>query len=143
MLAQLRDISGKIRYTLGAQIDVSNLIPDSTDVEGVASRTNPQIGFMGAATTPEKANKKDGPRDISDTLDMQDRRKIQNWRARTVLEQPEDDASSMSSEWRRPAPASRGVSYDSLPGNDSSGWVNSRLSGFYQNVSSLPSNRWL
>ncbi len=141
MLAQLRDINGKIRYTLGAQIDVSSLVPDSTDLDGAASGTAPQLGFVSTTATTEKAaNRKEGSADSGEMLDVQDRHKIQKWRARTMQEQLDDDVQSTnSSEWRRPGILLRDPSSDSLPETDFGGWVNSRLSGFYQNVSFHPS----
>lgn len=142
MLAQLRDINGKIRYTLGAQIDVSNLVPDSTDLDGAALRKSPQIGFMSATAIPESDRKKDETRGLSEMLDVQDRRHIQKWRARTTQEPADDDSRSVNSDGRRPRILVRDLSSDSLPDNDSGGWVNSKLSGFYQNVSSRVSTSW-
>jgi hypothetical protein len=130
MLAPLRDIDGKIRYVLGAQIDVSNLVPDSTHIKEAAS--TPQIGFVTTTTSAKSAHKQDESRDSNDMLDLQDRNHIQKWRARTIQESPDDDIQPLFSD-RRPRP-SRGMSYDSLLDTDSGGWVNSRLSGFYQNV---------
>jgi hypothetical protein len=138
MLAPLRDINGNIRYVLGAQIDVSNLVPDSANLAGAASRKTTQVGFMSATGTPENANKKDDLRDLSEMLDLQDRGKIQKWRASTMQEHLDEEAGSTTSEWRRSGGLLRDQSFDSLRDNDLGGWVNSRLSGFYQNVSHFP-----
>ena len=138
MLAPLRDISGNVRYVLGAQIDVSNLVPDSANLPGAASRS-PQVGFVSATGTPDTASKKEDLRDLSEMLDLQDRGKVQKWRASTIQEHLDDEARSMTSEWRRPGGLLRDQSFDSLRDNDLGGWVNSRLSGFYQNVSYLSS----
>lgn len=135
MLAPLRDINGKIRYVLGAQIDVSNLVPDSTDVKGGPSASTPQLGFMTASAAPPNASKRAGLRDFGETLDQQDRQDIQKWRAGTMQEQPGDDVQSRSGEWRRPRVLLRDVSFESLADNDPGGWVSGKLSGFYQNVS--------
>lgn len=137
MLAQLRDVSGKIRYTLGAQIDVSNVVPDSTNLDGGASRRAPQLGFVGASAASEDANANDGFRDSNEMLDLQGRGENQNRRAGTIQEHPDDDVRSMNGEWRRSGALLRGLSSASLSDNGSEGWVNSRLSGFYQHVSSL------
>ena len=136
MLAQLRDVTGKIRYTLGAQIDVSNVVPDSTDMDNVISRRAPQIGFVGATAASENANQKDESRDSKEMLDLQGR-ESQARRAQMIQEHPDADARSIDGEWRRPVALLRGLSFDSLTDNGSGGWVNSRLSGFYQNVSSV------
>jgi hypothetical protein len=105
MLAHLRDINGKIRYVLGAQIDVSNLVPDSTELDGAASAA-PQVGFVSTSGSPSNGNKK-------------------------------EDAESTNNEFRRPGVLLRGnsISSENPFDNDLGGWVNSKLSGFYQNVS--------
>jgi hypothetical protein len=133
MLAPLRDINGKIRYVLGAQIDVSRLVPESTTLKATTSQTT-QVGFVNATATP--ANTKSAEyRDLSDLLDVQDRRKIQKWRSRTLL--PDDDDWSTDSGLRR-SEVVRDSSSDSQQEHDPVGWVNSRLSGFYSDVSRLP-----
>lgn len=135
MLAPLRDINGNIRYVLGAQIDVSNLVPDTTHLAGTGSpRTTQEV--VGSS---EDAGKREDLRYLSEMLDLPDRGKIQKWRASTVQDNLEDDARLISSsDWRRPASLARGQSMDSFRDNDFGGWVNSRLCGFYQNVSLVP-----
>jgi hypothetical protein len=135
MLAPLRDITGKIRYVLGAQIDVSNLVPNSTEMDEADSTRTPQVGFMGAAMIPANHNTNDELRDLNGALDAQGGARVLNWRAGTAQEERDDDLRSTSSEWQRPGVLSRGLSSASLPSNDPGGWVNSRLSGFYPYVS--------
>lgn len=139
MLAHLRDMNGNVRYILGAQIDVSNLVPDSTDLDDAASQKNPQLGFVGAAASFENVSRKDEPQDASGMRDGQDRKSIQKWRARTLQEQAADDDRSIDNEFRRPRTLLRDVSCDSLFDSAPEGWVNSKLSGFYQNVRPLQS----
>jgi len=133
MLAQLRDVSGKIRYTLGAQIDVSSVVPDSTDLNA-ASRRAPQIGFVSTNSASEDANRIEEFGDSNQMLDFQGRDENQSRRAPTIKDHPDDDVRSVSGDWRRPA-LLRGLSSASISDNGSDGWVNSRLSGFYQHVS--------
>ena len=143
MLAPLRDINGNIRYVLGAQIDVSNLVPDTTDLAGTASQRTTQVDAVNVTGSSENANKKDDLRYLGEMLDLPDRGKIQKWRASTIQDHSEDDARLITGEWRRLAGLSRDQSFDSLRDNDLGGWVNSRLGGFYQNVSLLRSLKQL
>jgi hypothetical protein len=144
MLAQLRDVSGKIRYTLGAQIDVSSVVPDSTDLNSAASRRAPQIGFMGTNNASEDVNRNDEFEDSNEMLDLESRDDKQSRRAPTIKDNLDDDVRSINGDWRRPA-LLRGLSSASLSDRGSDGWVNSRLSGFYQHVSppAPPDRLWL
>ena len=137
MLAQLRDVSGKIRYTLGAQIDVSNVLPDSADLDSTVSQRGPQVGFMGPIAPPEGSKPKDKPQDLREMQDSQDKYEDHGRRAPTIQEQADDDVRSVNGNWQRPAALLRGLSSASLSEYGSESWVNSKLGGFYQHVSFL------
>ncbi len=102
MLAQLRDVNGKIRYTLGAQIDVSNVLPDSADLESAVSQKGPQIGFMGANASSDSGKLKDRSQDSRDMLDAQNPDENQSRRAPTIQEHADDDVRSTNGNWQRP-----------------------------------------
>lgn len=136
MLAPLRDMDGKVRYVLGAQIDVSNLVPDSTDGQTAASGKPTQAGSMNADGPSEKnGNKKGEYRDLGEMLDGQGGSKVSKWRAQTMQEESEDRLPSKYTDGRRSRVLLRDPSSDSIFDHETEGWVNSKLSGFYQNVS--------
>lgn len=137
MLAQLRDVTGKIRYTLGAQIDVSNVVPDSADLDSAVSQRGPQIGFMGPISAPAGAKPKDRSQDSHETSDPRNFDENPNRRAPTIQDHADDDVRSTNGSWQRPAALLRGLSSASLSEYGSESWVNSKLGGFYQHVSFL------
>lgn len=138
MLATLRDMDGKIRYILGAQIDVSNLIPDSTELETADPLGNPQVGFVGTNAASGSAHVKDALRSLHEMPDGQGGREHRQWSAGTSLGESRPDLRTINNHDRRPRILLRDASSDSLPSNDPGGWVNNRLGGFYQNVSHVP-----
>ncbi|KAF7504264.1 hypothetical protein GJ744_002522 [Endocarpon pusillum] len=132
MLAQLRDVSGKIRYTLGAQIDVSNVLPDSADLDGAVPQRGPQIDFMGPIPPPEGNKPKDTSQDPREMVDSQNQHEDRGRRAPTIQEQADDDTRSTNGNWQRPTALLRGLSSVSLSEYGSESWVNNKLGGFYQ-----------
>lgn len=111
-MAPLRDIHGKIRYILGAQIDVSNLAPDSTEWED--------------ETIPKK---------VSENVKASDEsRQVQSWVSKTIQNESRSNSPSGSGEWNRP-----GILLKNSPPlvlkHDKAAWISSKMGGFYHHVS--------
>lgn len=140
MHAPLRDSFGKIRYFMGAQVDVTSAVNDTTDFESlrrVITQQQCQCSSPGASATTEDEKKKDKFQELSEMLDMQELQTARKWGARMLQEQPEDEDDSIRTKWRRPGVLWKDPSSERMEGSEPTGRGNGKLSGFYQNVRDL------
>ena len=81
MIAPLCDSRGQIRYFIGAQVDVSGLVKDCTELESfhrlVADQRNGQH-CSNPDTKPEDAVKKDEFQELSEMLNMSELTTVKN-----------------------------------------------------------------
>ena len=137
MIAPLRDSRGKIRYFIGAQVDVSGLVKDCTDLESLQQLVRSDQEF----STEDRADDKDDFRELSEMLNMAELDIVRKYGGRMHRDYCEDDPdASQSKSLHMPRlmlqePSStvgaRGQSRDQ----------GGKLSGIYQNVgpgSSIP-----
>lgn len=143
MIAPLCDSRGKIRYFIGAQVDVSGLAKECTDMETLqqlvdqeqAPRTN---GSNGHQHPPQDA--KDDFQELGEMLNMAELETVRKHGGRMHREYQEDDVrdSRQGPHMPRlllqdPNTAAENQAFDQ--GTRQSG----RLSGIYQNVCSVTS----
>ena len=145
MHAPLYDHTGKVRYFMGAQLDVSSAIEESTELESV-SRT---VKRLDRQNSPRGKNKqaKEGDKDnefqqLVEMLDMQELKAVRTWEERMLQETPEAKAESDRSKSQRPDMLSRVSTSASMKIGSSPPLDLAYLHGLYTNVSplfSLPS----
>ena len=137
MIAPLCDSRGKIRYHIGAQVDVSGLVKDCTDLESLQRlvlRQNQQNAYNDHDTHGAQG-KGDEFQDLSEMLNIGELDTVRKWGGRMHREyQDHEDDSSRSGVQHMPRlvlkepTASLNESYN-LESRGSG-----RLSGIYQNV---------
>ena len=134
MVAPLCDSRGNIRYFIGAQIDVSGLVKDCTDLESLERLVEHQ-GDADANRTDDAYPTKDEFRELSEMLSMSELETVRKWGGRMHQEQQENNPDISHTGLHRPRLLLKEQSIDL----DRSMRLNSRegghLSGVYQNVS--------
>ena len=138
MIAPLCDSRGKTRYNIGAQVDVSGLVKDCTDLESLrrlVTQENSRQDWTHSGNLDNSHEKGDEFRELSEMLNMGELDTVRKSGGRMHREQQEDEIeSTQSNNLHRPRivleePSSIGDhAYAPGPGG------NGRLSGVYQNV---------
>ena len=103
MHAPLYDRSGKLRYFMGAQIDVSNVIDESPELE-ILQRIMIQNEGSAGSREPRK-DVDEGKTEFQqfiETLDMDELKDVRTWEDRMLQESASDDGASNTKRPRRP-----------------------------------------
>lgn len=138
MIAPLCDSRGKIRYFIGAQVDVSGLVKECTDMETLTQLINKERAAKAAEQSrdaPPTQETKDDFQELSEMLNMAELDTVRKYGGRMHREYQDDDAES------RPGAThmSRLLLQEPSAGEnlalDYGGRQSGRLSGIYQNVS--------
>ena len=137
MCAPLRDEEGNIRYFLGAQLDVSALVDQSTDLESFRRLCEKQERRR-SSIAKEGVEEKDEFQQLSEMFNVHELETVRKLGGRRRIGRPEEDLfsevghrSAQENMWIHspPAPPDINQRYHLL--DQPSG----KLSGFYQNVS--------
>ena len=139
MIAPLCDSRGKIRYFIGAQVDVTGLVKDCTDMETLQQLLEKERAQRREALESVKkpVEQKDDFQDLSEMLNMAELDTVRKHGGRMHREFQDDEAdprtgaSHMSRLLLQEHSAGEDLSFDQ--GGRQSG----RLSGIYQNVCCL------
>lgn len=147
MIAPLCDSRGKIRYHIGAQVDVSGLAKDCTDLESLQRlvikhqehRDMADSKDRGADTQQEKG---DEFQELSEMLNMGELETVRKYGGRMHREYQDEDTDSIrNAALHKPRLLLEEPTADPtreyIPGNRLSG----RLKGVYQNVGTPSFNR--
>ena len=131
MMAPLCDSRGKIRYFIGAQVDVSGLVKDCTDFESLQQLVQGETqGYQ-----PKLQNDQDDFQDLCEMLNMAELETVRKHGGRMHREYQEDDPDNTHSK----APhMPRLLLQEPAADTGISGQVHSqsgRLEGIYRNVS--------
>lgn len=140
MIAPLCDSRGKIRYFIGAQVDVSGLIKDCTDLESlqrlVAQEQNGVDDINSSSFDGQEV--KDDFQDLSEMLNMAELETVRKYGGRMHREyQDEEGDVSRSGAPHMPRLLLQEPIADDNPGHEHSGHQSGRLSGIYQNVRTM------
>ena len=138
MIAPLCDSRGKIRYFIGAQVDVSGLAKDCTDLESLrrlVAQESSKHDWMHGSELEHEQGKGDEFRELSEMLNMGELDTVRKWGGRMHREQQEEEVeSTQSGNTHRP----RIVLEDPVTAADQAHLLgyraNGRLGGIYQNV---------
>ena len=145
MIAPLCDSRGKIRYHIGAQVDVSGLAKDCTDLESLQKLVNqqqvqrPDSNAINGDAQPEKG---DEFQELSEMLNMGELDTVRRHGGRMHREyQDEETESQRNTAYHKPRLLLEEPSIDPtqvhVPGRGRSG----KLRGIYQNVGFIPKQR--
>ena len=138
MIAPLCDSRGKIRYFIGAQVDVSGLVKDCTDLETLqrlvaqeqASQNDANRGTSGA-----QQNGKDDFQDLSEMLNMAELGTVRKYGGRMHREyEDEEGDTSRNTAPHMPRLLLQEPIADVNPAFEHDTRQSGRLSGIYQNV---------
>jgi len=101
MHAPLYDHFGKLRYFMGAQIDVSHVIENNPELESLQQVIAQVEGTDSARNTVDDSDsEKDTFQQLVETLDMEELRSVRVWEDRILQGSPKDDGTEKKA--RRP-----------------------------------------
>lgn len=138
MIAPLCDSRGKIRYFIGAQVDVSGLVKDCTDLESLqqlVAREQARHTDSDGANFDSQHDAKDDFQDLSEMLNMAELETVRKFGGRMHREYQEEEADKP----RNGAPHMPRLLLQEPTADDSQTFnhhsrQSGRLSGIYQNV---------
>ena len=136
MHAPLCDDLGRIRYFLGAQIDVSSVVDDSPELESLKRsmmRMQSQSGSRGNNSTRQEEDKIGEFQQLIETLDMQELKAVRSWEGRMLQQYPKDEEDLGRTKLRRPGVLVREFSFDPLK-DGRPGHEKGTLDSLYNNV---------
>ena len=137
MIAPLCDSRGKIRYFIGAQVDVSGLIKDCTDLESLQQLVNREgEGQQATAQFDSEGQEiKDDFQDLSEMLNMAELETVRKYGGRMHREYQEEEGDvPRGNAPHMPRLLLQEPTADNDPSYDLSSRQSGRLSGIYQNV---------
>ena len=138
MIAPLCDSRGKIRYFIGAQVDVSGLVKDCTDLESLQQlvvREQAQQNDTIRENVSHQQDAKDDFQDLSEMLNMAELETVRKYGGRMHREYQEEEIDKpRSGAPQMPRLLLQEPTADDSQTFDYSGRQSGRLSGIYQNV---------
>ena len=139
MMAPLFDSRGKLRYFIGAQVDVSGLVKDCTGLEGVHRLLAKQAAGIGDEDEPEE--KKDEFQELCEMFNTAEVGVVKKYGGRMHHPQVDDtDEGVLGSQ--RPRLLIKDQAHDSAPnGYPKNAKLNGKLEGIYQHVSTSTSTK--
>ena len=138
MIAPLCDSRGKIRYFIGAQVDVSGLVKDCTDLESlqqllIREQVEHKDGNGGNFDSQQDA--KDDFQDLSEMLNMAELETVRKFGGRMHREYQEEELDKpRNGAPHMPRLLLQEPNADESQTFDQSSRQSGRLSGIYQNV---------
>ena len=134
MISPLRDSRGILRYFIGAQVDVSGLAKECTDLDGLQH----MLAEEDEKEEGEEKEKKDEFQELAEMFNLAELEIVKRFGGRMHREHVNDNEDTNAS-WHRP----RLLLKDENTGHEekpveNSKWVHGRLSGVYSHVSTNP-----
>lgn len=143
MIAPLCDSRGKIRYHIGAQVDVSGLVKDCTDLESLQRLVlqQNQQRTCNDHNTNGIEGKGDEFQDLSEMLNIGELDTVRKWGGRMHREYQDDENESVhNGTHHMPRLLLKEPTVDVNETYNAGGRGSGRLSGIYQNVGALSQN---
>ena len=139
MTAPLCDSRGKIRYFIGAQVDVSGLVKECTELESLQRLLELQErGEEAPENHKPSPEKNDELRELAEMLNQGEQSTIYKYGGRMHRETTQEDTDSMSINLHQPRILIR--ESEMVPSMATGDRASGRLSGVYQHVCVLPLN---
>ena len=139
MIAPLCDSRGKIRYFIGAQVDVSGLVKDCTDLESLQQlviREQAEHKDSDGGNVDSHQDAKDDFQDLSEMLNMAELETVRKFGGRMHREYQEEELDKpRSGAPHMPRLLLQEPTADESHSFDHNSRQSGRLSGIYQNVS--------
>ena len=139
MIAPLCDSRGKIRYFIGAQVDVSGLAKNCTDMETLQQLVDQQqLGQLGTSNGRDQRVPQDAEdifQELSEMLNMAELETVRKHGGRMHREYQDEDADSRQAPHMPRLLLQEPTTMGEKPAFDQGGRQSGRLSGIYQNVS--------
>lgn len=138
MIAPLCDSRGKIRYHIGAQVDVSGLVKDCTDLESlqrlVVQTQNRQQTKTDSAAGNHRATE-DEFQELSEMLNMSELDTVRKWGGRMHREYQDDEVNeSRNNATHMPRLLLKEPTTSTTQGYSIRDRSSGKLGGIYQNV---------
>lgn len=138
MIAPLTDSRGQIRYFIGAQVDVSGVAKDCTDLESLqklVEEENERDARPESRKLDDCEPKKPEIQQLSEVLNLQELDTVRRFGGWLHRDPEEDESASNGGNWQRPRLMLAEPSPDANRTNQvPSPHVSGKLSGVYQNV---------
>ena len=138
MIAPLCDSRGKIRYFIGAQVDVSGLAKDCTDMETlqqlVGQEQSPQSDGPNGRDQCVQQDAKDDFQELSEMLNMAELETVRKHGGRMHREYQDDDTDTRQAPHMPSLLLQDPNTACENPAFEQGGRQSGRLSGIYQNV---------
>ncbi|KAL9605807.1 MAG: hypothetical protein Q9179_000993 [Wetmoreana sp. 5 TL-2023] len=134
MIAPLCDSRGQIRYHIGAQVDVSGLVKDCTDLESFQQLVMDKNGQQSPLSSGhDDGQKKDEFQELSEMLNMGELETVRRYGGKMHRESyEEEDDGSRSGAPHRPRLLLKEPTADISPASISGGRVGGKLCGIFQ-----------
>ncbi|KAI9779027.1 MAG: hypothetical protein M1816_003775 [Peltula sp. TS41687] len=137
MIAPLCDSQGRVRYHIGAQVDVSGIVKECTDLESLRRLVNREDIRRAAAddeSPGEESSKREEFQELSEMFNMQELETVRRCGGRMHKDMRENDAEANSNHWQRPRLLLSEPSLEATKIHRLDTRLNGKLSGVYQNV---------
>ena len=138
MIAPLCDSRGKIRYFIGAQVDVSGLVKDCTDLESLQQlvvREQAEHKDSNGGNVDSQQDAKDDFQDLSEMLNMAELETVRKFGGRMHREYQEEEVDKpRNGAPHMPRLLLQEPATDDSQMFDHNSRQSGRLSGIYQNV---------
>lgn len=133
MTAPLCDSRGKIRYFIGAQVDVSGLAKESSDLESLEKLLVASEGKQSLDIEREQPQK-DEFQELSEMFNIQELDTVRRWGGRMHQKQQEEvpDSNGNSTNWNKPRLLIHDPSPDGLGQELGAPKVSGKLNGVYE-----------
>ncbi len=133
MIAPLRDSRGEVRYHIGAQVDVSGIVKECTDLESLRRLVNRDEG----QELMEEEAAKDAFQELSEMFNMHELEIVRRWGGRMHKEMAEI-TEERTKNWHRPRLHLGETSPEAPPPRRINTRLGGELAGVYQNVRLFP-----
>lgn len=132
MIAPLRDSRGQVRYHIGAQVDVSGIVKECTDLESLRRLV---LRDDGQGPTEEES-RRDAFQDLSEMFNMHELDTVRRWGGRMHKEMADVDNNQhdTGNNWHRPRLLLSEPSVECSHPKRAISRYGGELSGVYQNV---------
>ena len=140
MSAPLCDSRGRIRYFIGAQVDVSGIVKDCSDLESfrrLVTKENVYHDDVNGNANEEEESEKDELQQLSELLSASELDTIRRHGGRSHREPVEMDEDASSVNWNKPRLHLAEPSPDIGKNGQIGARVSGKLSGVYQHVGLL------
>ncbi|KAI9724814.1 MAG: hypothetical protein M1812_000090 [Candelaria pacifica] len=134
MIAPLCDSRGKIRYFIGAQVDVSGMVKECTDLESLQLLVEQQNSLSFDDSNGEHGRRKDEFQELSEMLNVGELDTVRRHGGMMHKEvQDDDEDTSSTKHWHRPRLLLKEPSLDAHKTLNLSAKISGKLNGVYQN----------